>query len=548
MVEGAVAYPYGVLPQPNMRTVAGTGARASMGADVPPDIADMFCELMGVWRGHLRSNRLKYRYYDGKNRLKDYGISTPPELRNIAPVVDWPNKAVTALADRVRFDGFTAADGGVQAMLDSLTQRAGFMRSMRFLAHSEEIHGCYFATVSVDGSGRPRVGFHDAGRAAAVWDHAEGRIAYGLVIDLFDGQDPVEARVFTDGAVASMRRVGRVWHCDIEPIAMGRITMESFAYRPTDRKPFGQSRISRAVRWLTDSAVRVALGGDISYQFSVTPQKYLLGADRDAFGEMTKWEAVIGTMLGVGYNGKDGVMPQYGQLPQASMQPTIDYMRLLATMFSGATNIPRSQLGIPHDQPESAEAIYAANEALVIEASDLIDGNRETMRSIARMCVAAEMDVPLDDLTDAQLDIMPNYRNPAMPSVVSQADAAVKIASAVPEFAGTGAWWKMLGMPEDTRREIENETAARNAQRLFDAMFDGDGRLVEGGGAVHDGGGSPAEDRGGLARLNGSQMNVLVDLVTQAMEGTMGRDRVERLLRVGFKLTDDDIGLLFGGT
>ena len=377
-----------------------------------------------------------------------------------------------------------------------------------------------------------------------------------MVIDAFSEGMPVAARVFTDEYVYTMT-LDRVWRWDYQRITMGRIPMEAFTYRPTDRKPFGQSRISRAVISITDSAMRAALGADIAFQFSVAPQKFLLGAADDPFKNKTRWEAFIGNIFAVGYNGKQGVMPQFGQLPQPSMQQSSDMMRMLAARFSGATNIPISQLGIIHDQPASAEAIYAANEPLVIEATDLIEGNRETMKVLARMCIAAEYDVPLDELNDDQLDIMPNYRNPAMPSVVSQADAAVKIASAVPEFAGTAAWWKMVGMPEDTRREIENEIAARNAQRLFEAMFDENGNLIEGasgnvtldaaGNPVYNDSGMLADDKSDLTRLNGSQMNVLINLVTQAREGTMSRDQAERLMRVGFKLSDDDIRTLFGG-
>lgn len=528
-----------------------------LAAGMPADVADMFVELMTVWAVHIRRNMIKYRYYDGKNKLKDFGISTPPQLLDVETVVDWPNKAVTALADRVRFDGFTAKDADVQSRLDALTRRAGFMRRMRFLPHSEGIYGFYIGTVGVDADGNAQMDFYDAEHSAAVWDAAKGRIAYGMVIDAFSDGVPVAARVFTDDAVHSFRLDG-TWRWEAQPISMGRIPMEAFTYRPTDRKPFGQSRVSRTVMSLTDSAVRAALGADISFQFAVAPQKFLLGAAEDPFKNRTRWEAFIGNIFAVGYNGKQGVMPQFGQLSQPSMQQSSDMMRMLAARFSGATNIPISQLGIIHDQPASAEAIYAANEPLVIEATDLIEGNRETMKSLARMCIAAEYDVPLDELTDDQLDIMPNYRNPAMPSVVSQADAAVKIASAVPEFAGTAAWWKLVGMPEDTRREIENEIAAKNAQRLFDAMFDENGNLVQGadaassvqldaaGNPVYNDAGMLADDKSDLTRLNGSQMNVLINLVTQAREGTMSRDQAERLMRVGFKLTDDDIRTLFG--
>lgn len=521
---------------------------------MPADLADIMCDLFDVWASHLWRNQLRYRYYDGKNKLKDFGISTPPELLSVETVVDWPNKAVTALADRVRFDGFTAKDADVQARLDALTRRAGFMRRMRFMPHSQGIYGFYIGVVGIDKDGNSQIDFYDAERSAAVWDSAKGRVAYGMTVERFEDGIPAEVRVFTDGEVMTCLREGSMWRYDVQSIAMGRIPMVAFAYRPTDRKPFGQSRVSRSVMTLTDSAVRAALGADISFQFAVAPQKYLLGASENPFKAKTNWEAYIGSVFAVGYNGKQGVMPQFGQLPQPSMQQSSDMMRMLAARFSGATNIPISQLGVIHDQPASAEAIYAANEPLVIEATDLIEGNRETMKELARMCIAAELDVPLDELTDDQLDIMPNYRNPAMPSVVSQADAAVKIAAAVPEFAGTQAWWKMVGMPEDTRREIENEIATRNAQRLFEAMFDEDGNLIEGaqvqttdsGELILNESGELADDKSDLTRLNGSQMNVLINLVTQAREGTMSRDQAERLMRVGFKLTDDDIRTLFG--
>ena len=51
------------------------------------------------------------------------------------------------------------------------------------------------------------------------------------------------------------------------------------------------------------------------------------------------------------------------------------------------------------------------------------------------------------------------------------ADAAVKIAGTVPGFAGTDAFWKMLGLPEDTRREIDAQVSAANAQAMLAQIF-----------------------------------------------------------------------------
>ena len=184
-----------------------------------------------------------------------------------------------------------------------------------------------------------------------------------------------------------------------------------------------------------------------------------------------KWEAYIGNIFGVGYNGDVDKMPVFGQLPQASMQQYVEYMRALAARFSGETNVPISQLGIIHDNPSSAQAIYDANEPLIIECEDLNSGNRWSLKALASMAMAAELDVPLDELPERYLDFTANFANPATPSVVSMADAAVKIAGAVPGFAGTESFWKMLGFPEDARAEVEAELVKANAQNLLTAMF-----------------------------------------------------------------------------
>ena len=147
-----------------------------------------------------------------------------------------------------------------------------------------------------------------------------------------------------------------------------------------------------------------------------------------------------------------------------------DYMRSLAARFSGETNVPISTLGVIHDQPASAEAIYAASEPLIIECEDFNDGARESLRNLALMCLAGETDTPLDELPAEARDFTPNFRNPAMPSVVSQTDAMVKIAAVVPEFAGTDVFFEQLGFGEDMRRKAEAEIERNRAGSLLNAI------------------------------------------------------------------------------
>ena len=443
------------------------------GSDMPVEYQAMFDDCLHLWADKLVRNQLKYRYYNGKNVLKDFGISIPPSLLTVETVVGWPQKAVDSMAVRCRFDGFKSQDADAQRMLDAISQRSRLNVKFRQTAESTLIHSCAFATVSSDEDGKSRIDFYSAENASARWDDAAGRIAYGMTINLYNDGVPVIVTLHaTDVVIKAWDTGAGFWDWTYQPIAVGRPTMVSFAYRPTFRKPFGQSRITRAVMSITDSAVREALRTEISAEFFTSPQKYLLGADRDAFAERTRWEAYVGNIFCCGRD-ENGDLPEFGQLPQGSMTPHTEYMRSLAARFSGETNVPISQLGVIHDQPASAEAIYAANEPLIIECEDFNDGARDSLRVLALMAIAGELDVPLADLDERFTDFTVNFCNPAMPSIVSQTDAMVKIAATVPGFAGTDTFWEQIGFPEDMRRKVESEIRRNSASFTLAGVLEG---------------------------------------------------------------------------
>ena len=518
----------------------------------------MIADLLALWANKLARNQLRYRYYNGKNTLKDFGISIPPQLLNIETVVGWPQKAVDAMAVRSRFDGFTAENAETQAMLNAISERSRLRVKYRQAVQSALIHSCAFATVNIDASGEPRIDLYSAENAAARWDDAKGRIAYGLTIDGFTNGQPSHVTLYADDAVVrAWKNDLNQWSWELEPISMGRPTMESFAYRPTFRKPFGQSRITRAVMSITDSAVREALRTEISAEFFTSPQKYLLGADAEAFANKTKWEAYIGNIFAVGRD-EDGNIPQFGQLSQGAMQPHTDYMRSLAARFSGETNVPISTLGVIHDQPASAEAIYAASEPLIIECEDFNDGARETLKTIALMAIAAKLDRPLDELDEAQRDFTPDFRNPAMPSVVSQTDAMVKIASVVPGFAGTDVFFEQIGFAEDMRRKAENEikrnsasfTLANvlNSERLQTAQPEidsGVSRRIADSPTVEDTAATPVEE---ARTLNGAQTTSLLNVIERYQNGELSIGQAVNIVSVSVGISKDDAKSIIMGS
>lgn len=439
---------------------------------MPQEWQSLISRLLAIWYGKLGRNRVRRRYYDGKNRLKDFGISTPPQLLDVETVVGWPQKAVDALAVRSRFDGFSANDPDVQSLLDNIADVSRIRIKYRQAVQGELIHSCCFATVKLAQNGAPRIDIYDAEMATAAWDDAAGRIAYGLTIEQVDDGQVTAFDLLLPDYIVHCENHG-AWMFAAEPHSLGVTPMAAFAYRPTLRRPFGVSRINRSVMSLTDSAVRVALGGDISYQFAVSPQKYLLNVDSNPFEEMPRWEAYIGSIFSVS-NGEDLGAPVFGQLSQASMQQTVDYMRLLASRFAAETNIPLAQLGVASDaNPSSAEALYAASEPLIIEAEDLNDGARMTLKDLGTMALASVLGVPVDRITDELADFSAIMRNPAMPSIVSQADAMIKVASVVPSFAGTDTFFEQLGFSEDIRRRIRSDMAAAQGTMILDSIFGG---------------------------------------------------------------------------
>ena len=66
-------------------------------------------ELLGITKLRNRLNLKKirvdtrYRYYEMKNIIRDFEISTPPNLRGFQTVLGWCGKSVDSISDRLMF-------------------------------------------------------------------------------------------------------------------------------------------------------------------------------------------------------------------------------------------------------------------------------------------------------------------------------------------------------------------------------------------------------------------------------------------------------------
>lgn len=426
-----------------------------------------------------RNARLK-EYYESDAKAKGIGVDTIPPTVDVDECCSWPKKAVTSVSERSRFDGFVFESGEGDGALDRVVRENALVGSYNRHVPSELLHGCMFATVG-RAADKAAVRFHTAETAAATWDSGAGRIGSGLVVADFKRTPyspttpvPVQVNMHRPGKVVVLRRTGAAeWVAEPLPTPLDRPMMEAFAFRATGIKPFGESRISKTVMAIADDVVRTVENMAVSAAFYANPLKYLLGLTEEQYDELMKdkWSAISGAML-LSTRAEDGQIPAVGQLPATSPQPYIDMLRTYATMFSAATGVPVNSLGLVQDNPSSAQAIAAAREDICIAAEDLNESSRESLRNVALMAMAVEGNRRIDQLTDDQRSVMAHFKDPSMPSIVSQADAAVKIAGADPGFAGTDVFYEMLGFDAATVARIRKDRRRNQARAGNIAVLD----------------------------------------------------------------------------
>ena len=438
-------------------------------------------QLVEVHAKRAAKNRLLEQYYEAKQPTPSIGINNIPDTVDVPARCDWAAKAVTSVSERVRMNGFTFAGDYRDAALDRIERANGLSAGFNRHVASELVHGCMFATVQRIGDA-VAVRTHTAETAAAIWDVAAQHIAAGFVVadsrrTKWSPNAPVPVQVNLHlprrVVVITQHECGR-WAAASKPTPLDRPMMEAFCFRPTGTKPFGQSRITPAVRYYVDEVQRTLRYMAVSGALYATPKDVLMGLSEAQFKAMEGENFnVMATSLFKATRAKDGSVPDYRRIQAASPQPYIDSIATYAKLFSGATGVPLNSLGIVQDNPSSAQAIEAQREDICVAAEDCVETNRESMRNVALMAMAVAENKTLDRLTDEQLTVMPDFKNPMRPSLASTADAYVKIAGVLDGFAQTREFLRGQGFTPSEVESIASQLKAGENQRALLAIMGG---------------------------------------------------------------------------
>lgn len=465
----------------DLRLIAGMGPQlftAPSVAGLPDDLQATLNTLVNTWQARYPGNARRQSYLDCKAFVESLNIALPREIAcDLHIVSTWPEKAVFSLASRCHWDGVVAPDGSEDPYgLSSILEENRFATEIGQAIASAATHGVAFlATLPGDVSaGDPSVLVlpYSAMTAAALWDRRRRGISAGLLINDVDylGR-PTELILLTPQVMVSMAPLGsQGWfvtgHVEHH---LGRTPMEALVYRGNLDRPLGRSRLTDGVLSIVDRAVRASMRMDLSSELFTAPGLLLRGVDEATFDKIKRsWSWQLGSVKGLSRD-EDGDIPEADTIPQQSMQPYVDQLRELAQELAGALSLPVGSLGIVQDNPSSADAIYAAREELVTEASDFNDANSYALNRVYRNIIM------LRDgwLPEDAARISTHWRNPARPSIVSQSDAMIKQIQAIPELGKTDVALEELGYTRQQIARIRAQVEQSRGRDNLDAILRG---------------------------------------------------------------------------
>ena len=443
-----------------------------------PELCGLTEELVDTWQRHLKTNQLRDAYYNSDNPLKDLGVSVSAQMKKkLQPHIDWAAKCVNWWADHVQFTGFVAKDEILQGQIDKLCKLNDIDNLVQKVVQSSLRHSVAFITVTKGNQAwqEPDVVLsgYPATAASAIYSNAKKRIEAGLVVvDTKYSKSkrknvPTLMYLFDDETVTVLTLVQGRWVAQTTPHNMGRVPMEHLSYHATLERPFGSSRISRTVMSLVDDAQRELMNMSACAAFSAAPQKFILGADPELAKKLaeTPFGAYVGSLAIITPN-KQNQTPQMGQLPQLQMQPHADYIRILAALFSDATNVPLSSLGFSGANPTSAESLIASQEDAIVDINNYISAAKRTLSNVAIMA-AAQLNNTSYQQAAKSYDIACTFANPATPSVVSVTNAAVQKVGAFPWMAQSDVLLRDMGYKGETLEELRDDRRKFEAQQLM---------------------------------------------------------------------------------
>lgn len=423
--------------------------------------------LLGQLDKKSRRNRLRAAYYDMKHAPRLVGSVIPPQYWRLGITLGWSAKAVDALARRCNLETFVWPDGDLGSL-----GFAEFAEDNRMDSEvnqgltSSLVHSVAFVinTQGEDDEPAALLHFKDALNATGEWNARKRRLdnlvsVTGRATDGADKGKPTSVVLYLDGVTLTAEKVDGIWQQTADPQDHSwGVPADPLVYRPRLGRPFGSSRISRAVMGLQDAACRQAIRLEAHSDIYAIPDLWMFGADESIFknadgSQKDSWQIVMGRIKGIpdDPDAPAGADPRADvkQIPASSPAPQLATLNAQAKLFAREASLPDSAVAITDvANPTSAESYDASQYELIAEAEGAIDDWKPALRRRVICGLAMRNGIASDEVPSSWLSIASKFRNPRYLTRSAAADAGMKQLTVAPELQGTDLGYELLGFDE----------------------------------------------------------------------------------------------------
>ena len=459
-------------------------------ADLSHDEQNSLDELVVQWREKRPRNNLRSGFYDMTNSERSLmSGQIPSVIRRRKFVLGWSAISVDKLNRRCNLDDIYDASG---TDLNSLGL-AEYVKENRLTSEvsqagiSSLIHAVsWLVTTQGDTqAGEPEVLTlaKDATSATGFWDvRLRSMRSFLSITEYDDDGEPTAMTMYLYNLNIIMAKTGGKWTVERRPHIYG-LPVDPLRYKPRLGRPFGSSRISRAVMSIHVQALATMIRADVNGEAYSLPRYVLLGAGEEAFknadgSPKAAWQAAWDAVWAVSDDhdadpslGRADIKQFHGQSPE----PQNAHLRMLAQMFSGETGIPIGELGLIGDaNPTSEGALKTSRDDLISEAEQTTDAWAPDLSSAITRALTMRNG---GDLPEG-LDIRPDWRSARFESRAQAADAGSKIIDKFPWLAETEVGLELSGLTSDQIRRAKAERERAQGRGVLERLIERDSGIV----------------------------------------------------------------------
>lgn len=446
------------------------------------DEAALVDGLIKQLSSYQAANMLVEGYYEGTHRVRQLGLSIPPQFSKLESVVGWPTQAVDFLDARLEWHGWTAY-GQNDYGLSEVYENNGLHIDSGSAHLDALIFGTSFVVVGAgyDGEPDPLVTIESAKNMTGSWNARTRRLDAALGVNRRENGQVTEVTLYLPNSNIWLERRRGLWLVvDRDDHNLGRVLVAQMINKPRASRVGGKSEITRAIRHYTDQGVRTLMGMELNREFYSMPQRYIMGVEPDMFldesgNPIPGWQTIMGSVLALPPNDEGG-NPDVGQFAAASPAPYLEQMRGLTQLVAAEASLPASYLGWVTDNPSSADAIRQAEAQLIkrAEKRQLTFGRAWT--EVGRLALLVrDGEIPSDFNT-----VNAKWADAATPTRAAAADEMVKLIGAGVMPADSTVVYDRLNLDPQEQKQLEADKRRTRADERILAIREALSAPVEG--------------------------------------------------------------------